>query len=101
MVDEQSFDVFLSHHSDDKPAVEILARPLVDEAGLRPFLDKWHLVPGKPWQAELEEALKRLQIGSFVRHSHFEGFCPSGAMVCPRLVAPARRSEGYGMIQSY
>src|SRR5215813_14249705 len=59
MVDEQSFDVFLSHYSADKLAVETLARRLEDEAGLRPFLDKWHLVPGEPWQEELEQALKR------------------------------------------
>ena len=59
MVDEQSFDVFLSHHSADKPAVETLARCLEDEEGLRLFLDKWHLVPGEPWQEEIEHALKR------------------------------------------
>src|SRR5215475_14588883 len=28
-----------------------------------------------------------ISLGSFASHSHFEGFCPSGAMVCPRLVA--------------
>ena len=54
---EQLYDVFLSHNSQDKPAVERLARRLTDEASLRPFLDKWHLVPGEPWQEALEEAL--------------------------------------------
>jgi hypothetical protein len=34
-----------------------LAKRLEDEAGLRPFLDKWHLIPGDPWQEGLEEAL--------------------------------------------
>jgi energy-coupling factor transporter ATP-binding protein EcfA2 len=53
------YDVFLSHASIDKPAVENLARRLRDESGLNPFLDKWHLVPGQPWQSELEEALDR------------------------------------------
>src|SRR5262249_13339331 len=57
MAERQSFDVFLSHSSADKAAVERVARHLQDEAGLRPFLDKWHLVPGNPWQEELEEAL--------------------------------------------
>jgi hypothetical protein len=50
------YDVFLSHASADKPAVEFLARKLQAE-GLEPFLDKWHLVPGEPWQEALEEAL--------------------------------------------
>ncbi len=50
------YDVFLSHASADKPAVEYLAQRLRKE-GLDPFLDKWHLVPGEPWQKALEEAL--------------------------------------------
>jgi hypothetical protein len=53
------YDVFLSHHSSDKPQVEIIAARLEDEAGLKPFLDKWHLVPGEAWEEELEEALDR------------------------------------------
>ena len=57
MAEETQYDVFLSHNSQDKPAVERLARRLADEAGLRPFLDRWHLVPGEPWQEALEEAL--------------------------------------------
>ena len=40
-----------------------------------------------------------ISLGSFVRHRHWEGFCPSGAMVGPLRVAPERRSEGYGMVQ--
>lgn len=50
------YDVFLSHNSVDKPVVEIIARQLVD-AGIRPWLDKWNLIPGEPWQEGLEEAL--------------------------------------------
>ncbi len=52
----QRYDVFLSHSNADKPAVEALARKLRD-AGIEPFLDKWHLIPGDPWQEALEEAL--------------------------------------------
>ncbi len=51
------YDVFLSHNSADKDAVIVLARRLRDEMGLMPFLDKWHLVPGQPWQEALESAL--------------------------------------------
>jgi len=52
----RQYDVFLSHHSADKPAVEVLARRLRKD-GIRVFLDKWHLVPGMAWQRDLEEAL--------------------------------------------
>ena len=50
------YDVFLSHNSADKPSVEQLARRLLD-AGIKPWLDSWNLVPGDPWQEGLEEAL--------------------------------------------
>jgi len=50
------YDVFLSHSSADKPAVEKLAHKLI-EAKVNPFLDKWHLIPGEPWEEALEEAL--------------------------------------------
>ncbi len=54
----ESYDVFLSHNSSDKPAVEVIGQRLRD-MGLRPFFDKWHLTPGTPWQTELEEALSK------------------------------------------
>lgn len=56
MTERTQYDVFLSHNSADKSAVEYLAQKL-QEAGLVPFLDKWHLIPGEPWQEALEEAL--------------------------------------------
>jgi WD40 repeat protein len=52
------YDVFLSHNSIDKPIVEELARRLT-QAGIEPFLDKWNLIPGQPWQEALEEALSK------------------------------------------
>jgi tetratricopeptide (TPR) repeat protein len=51
------YDVFLSHRSSDKPQVEAIAARLEDEERLKPFLDKWHIVPGEPWQEALEDAL--------------------------------------------
>lgn len=51
------YEVFLSHGSADKPAVEAIARQLQD-AGITPFLDKWHLIPGRIWQDDLEKALE-------------------------------------------
>ena len=57
MTSRYEFAVFLSHNNADKTAVEQLARLLGDVAGLKPFLDKWHLIPGEPWQEALEVAL--------------------------------------------
>jgi tetratricopeptide (TPR) repeat protein len=50
------FHVFLSHSGADKPAVEELAVRLRRE-GIEPWLDKWNLVPGDPWQPAIERAL--------------------------------------------
>ncbi|GEM_PF-6794826 len=52
-----SFDIFLSYHSADMDAVNIIARVLHDR-GFKPFLDKWNLTPGQPWLAEIEDALQ-------------------------------------------
>jgi hypothetical protein len=60
MANQTTYDVFLSHNSADKAAVEELARRLV-EAGLTPWLDTWNLVPGEPWQEAIEEALDACQ----------------------------------------
>jgi WD40 repeat protein len=50
------YDVFLSHNSADKVAVEELARRLV-KAGMQPWFDAWNLIPGDPWQEAIEGAL--------------------------------------------
>ncbi len=54
------FDVFLSHNGKDKPAVEILAHKL-EAKGFKVWLDKWNLIPGNPWEEEIEEALDQCQ----------------------------------------
>ncbi len=50
------YDVFLSHNNSDKQAVEAIAHTLA-EHGINPWLDKWNLVPGDPWQPKIEQAL--------------------------------------------
>jgi hypothetical protein len=55
------FDVFLSHNSKDKPAVEHLARLLRDEYKIKTWLDKWNLVPGASWQQAIDAALEKCQ----------------------------------------
>lgn len=44
----ESFDVFLSHNSKDKPAVRELAEKL-RARGLAVWVDESELTPGRPW----------------------------------------------------
>lgn len=53
----QSFSVFLSHNSREKPTVERIAAKLKRE-GLEPWLDKWCLTPAGDWQDELAMGLR-------------------------------------------
>ena len=55
------YDVFLSHNSKDKPAVETIAKSLQQKYDLKCWLDKWNLVPGEAWQEALEEAIDQCQ----------------------------------------
>jgi hypothetical protein len=55
------FDVFLSHNSKDKPAVEEIADLLQQKYQVKCWLDKWNLLPGEAWQEGLEEALDQCQ----------------------------------------
>jgi GTPase SAR1 family protein len=54
------FDVFLCHHSDDKPAIRQTARRL-REHGILPWLDEAELIPGRPWQEELERQISHIR----------------------------------------
>lgn len=49
-----NFDVFLSHNSEDKPAVKALGTSL-KKRGLSVWLDEWELRPGLTWQGSLED----------------------------------------------
>lgn len=56
-IDTQLYDVFLSHNSRDKPAVETIAYKL-RAAELNPWLDKEQLIPGTKWQGGLAGGLR-------------------------------------------
>jgi hypothetical protein len=50
------YDVFFSYNWRDYAEVEAVARDL-HQQGLNVFLDRWYLVPGRPWPQALEEVL--------------------------------------------
>ena len=56
----ESFHVFLSHNSQDKPIVRKLAQAL-KSYDLRVWLDEEQLVPGHPWQEALETIIQTTQ----------------------------------------
>jgi TIR domain len=58
-VDGNHFDVFLSHSHRDATWVENLARRLEDEHRIRSWLDRWMLVPGKPWQRAMAHGIQK------------------------------------------
>jgi hypothetical protein len=55
--DGETFDVFLSHNSVDKPVVREIAEALRDRR-LRVWLDEWELIPGRRWIPELEKIIE-------------------------------------------
>ncbi|HBL27214.1 MAG TPA: hypothetical protein DD490_10300 [Acidobacteria bacterium] len=81
------FDVFLSHSSQDKPAVEEIARHLRGR-GLRVWLDKDELRPGLPWQEGLEEGVRASRSVAV-----FVGADGMGAWQTPEMRAFLARSK--------
>jgi hypothetical protein len=56
----QTFDVFLCHHTPDKPGVKQIGN-LLKQHNLRPWLDEWELRPGLPWQRTLEKQIEQIK----------------------------------------
>src|SRR5215210_698819 len=54
---ELKYDVFLSHNSKDKPVVEQLAERLLEDYGIRCWVDKWALRASDDWERELQRVL--------------------------------------------
>ncbi len=50
-------DAFFSHCGTDKKVVKQIAE-ILEKRGLTVWLDEWELQPGKPWQEDIEKALK-------------------------------------------
>jgi CHASE2 domain-containing sensor protein len=58
-------DVFLSHNGKDKALVRELAEAL-QARGLEVWLDEWELVPGRPWQEAIEDAIQTAKTAAVV-----------------------------------
>ena len=55
---DDTFDVFLSHNSKDKPVVRQVAEAL-RARGLKVWMDETDLIPGRRWIPALEEAIQK------------------------------------------
>lgn len=59
MNNQQSFDVFLCHNSNDKFAVEDIGKQL-ERRGVRPWIDSWHLPALHRYRLELERIISHI-----------------------------------------
>mgnify|MGYP001024457479 CR=1 FL=1 len=60
MAEQQKFDVFLCHNSEDKPAVIEIAQRLLSQ-DIRPWLDEWNLRPGQDLQDALDTEIEQFK----------------------------------------
>lgn len=61
----KKFDVFLAHHSVDKPLVEEIAREL-KRRGIRPWIDTEQIPPGALFQDQLQEAIPQVRSAAII-----------------------------------
>jgi DNA-directed RNA polymerase subunit RPC12/RpoP len=59
-MEEQSFDVFLAHNSQDKRLIRQIYRQL-KERGIRPWLDEEEIAPGTSFQDEIQQAIAHIK----------------------------------------
>jgi len=56
----RDYDVFMCYNAEDREGVERLASRLKDR-GVLPWLDRWDLKPGMPWQFAMEERAREIK----------------------------------------
>lgn len=56
----EAFDVFLCHHSEDKPEIRRISDDLIN-SGIKPWLDEKEIRPGTRWQDALEEQINSIK----------------------------------------
>ncbi len=59
-MNQQQFDVFLAHNSQDKPQVRMIADQL-KQRGLKPWLDEEQITPGSSFQYEIQQAIPQVK----------------------------------------
>jgi hypothetical protein len=70
------YDVFLSYSREDALWVESLAARLKAERGFSVWLDRWVLIPGRPWQREMTKGLKQARCCAVcINKATPEGWC--------------------------
>ena len=57
----ENLKVFLCHSSGDKPTVEKFYNTLIKN-GVKPWLDKFDLIPGQEWRIEIPKAVKNSHV---------------------------------------
>src|SRR5262249_18162498 len=57
---DQTRQTFISYHNSDRIAAEAIAHQL-RASGIEPWLDRGNLIPGNPWQEDLEHAVSDCQ----------------------------------------
>lgn len=95
---DYKFDVFLSYNSKDRSAVSRLAQRLKAQ-GLRVWLDREVLIPGRPWQVELERSIDSIYAAAILvgkdgigpwqdleMNAYLRRFVKSGKAVIPVLL---------------
>jgi len=60
MANQPHFDVFLAHHSQDKPQVRSIATKL-EQRGLKVWLDEDQIPPGQPFQDVIQQAIQNVR----------------------------------------
>ncbi|MDZ7960724.1 MAG: GUN4 domain-containing protein [Aulosira sp. DedQUE10] len=60
MSNQEQFDVFLAHNSQDKPQVRAIAKEL-KQRGLKPWLDEEQIPPGRPFQDYIQKAIQSVK----------------------------------------
>jgi WD40 repeat protein/energy-coupling factor transporter ATP-binding protein EcfA2 len=59
---DKIYDAFLSYNSRDRDLIIQIGQWLIDSAHMKVWLDNWNLIPGDPWQDELETALDQSKV---------------------------------------
>ncbi|WP_052517633.1 TIR domain-containing protein [Archangium violaceum] len=109
----EQWDVFLNHNSKDKPLVEQLARRLLEQ-GIRPWFDKWDLVPGDEWLPVITGAVREIRcmavcIGpkgwgpvqdSEMQNAQYRAMSDPGRRVIPVLLPGAEQTELRGLLEN-